>query len=101
MWVGLIFGITSLVMLSYHLLEDEPPEYEGISERMYELYRLRTAQCLTLGDMTACAPYTIETLLYYVFGEQARKSDGGTGTWLLWGMVTRIALQMGYHRSVN
>ena len=101
MWIGLLFGIMSLVLLSYHLLDDEPPEYEGISERLYELYRLRTAQCITLGDMTACAPYTIETMLYHTFGELARKNDSGGGVWILWGTVTRIALQMGYHRSVN
>jgi hypothetical protein len=101
MWIGLLFGIMSLVMLSYHLLGDEPPEYEGISERMYELYRLRTAQCLTLGDITECAPFTIETLLFHGFGEQSRKSDSGTGIWILWGMIARIAMQMGYHRSVT
>jgi hypothetical protein len=59
MWLGLLFSMLTLVMLSYHILDDEPPEYEKISESLFELYRLRTAQCLMLGDITKCAPYTL------------------------------------------
>ncbi|RDL36150.1 uncharacterized protein BP5553_06762 [Venustampulla echinocandica] len=98
MWLGLLFSVLSLVMLSYHLLEEEPPEYEGDSDSLSELYRLRTTQCVMLADVTKCVPYTLETLVFNAIVEQARKSDGGNGVWTMFGLITRIALQMGYHR---
>ncbi|CAG8979571.1 hypothetical protein HYALB_00013455 [Hymenoscyphus albidus] len=99
MWVGMLFSLMALVMLSYHLMDEEPPEYEGLSEGMFDVYSLRTAQCLALGDITKGAPYTMETLLFYGIGEQARKSDGGTGVWIMFGTIIRVAQQMGYHRE--
>jgi hypothetical protein len=51
MWIGLLFSMLSLMMLSFYLNDDEPPEYEGTSHSQYELYRLRTAQCLMMGDI--------------------------------------------------
>jgi hypothetical protein len=51
MWIGLLFSMLSLMMLSFYLNDDEPPEYEGTSHSLYELYRLRTAQCLMMGDI--------------------------------------------------
>jgi hypothetical protein len=62
MWLGLLFSVLSLTMLSYYLNEEEPPEYEGISQSLCELYRLRTTQCLMMGDISKCAPHTLETL---------------------------------------
>jgi hypothetical protein len=53
MWIGLLFSMLSLIMLSFYLNEDEPPEYEGTSHSLYELYRLRTAQCLMMGDIVS------------------------------------------------
>lgn len=97
----MLFSVLTMVMLSYHLVEEEPPEYEGVSERLSDLYRLRTVQCLALGDITKCAPYTMETLLFYEITEQARKSDSGTGVWLMHGTILRVAQQMGYHRQVD
>lgn len=56
MWIGLLFSMLSLIMLSFYLNEEEPPEYEGTSQSLYELYRLRTAQCLMMGDITSKWP---------------------------------------------
>jgi hypothetical protein len=53
MWIGLLFSMLSLIMLSFYLNDEEPPEYEGTSQSLYELYRLRTAQCLMMGDITS------------------------------------------------
>jgi hypothetical protein len=53
MWIGLLFSMLSLIMLSFYLNDEEPPEYEGTSHSLYELYRLRTAQCLMMGDITS------------------------------------------------
>ncbi|TVY85018.1 Equisetin cluster transcription factor eqxF [Lachnellula suecica] len=99
MWLGLLFSMLSLVMLSYHADDNEPPEYEGVSESLFELYRMRTAQCLMLADITKCAPHTLETLLFNAFAEQASRNANGASVWLMFGVITRVALQMGYHRD--
>jgi len=88
-------------MVSYYILDDEPPEYEGVSESLFELYRLRTAQCLMLGDITKCAPYTLETLIFNAMAEQATRNDNGASVWMMFGVINRVALQMGYHRLVT
>lgn len=100
MWLGLVFSILTLTMLSFHVLDDEPLEYEGVSESLFELYRLRTAQSLMLADITKCAPYTLDTLILNAMAEQASRSDNGASVWMMFGVINRVALQMGYHRWV-
>ena len=85
-------------MLSCHQY-DEPPEYEGISESLFQLYRLRTAQCLIIGDIAKCLPYTIETLRFNATAELNRKDDNSRGLWMMTGVVVRAAINMGYHRD--
>ena len=85
-------------MLSFHLNDEEPPEFEGISWSMCELYRLRTSQCLMMGDITKCAPHTLETMIYNVMAEWARNGESETRIWMMVGLLVRVALQMGYHR---
>lgn len=85
-------------MLSYHQF-DEPPEYEGISESLFQLYRLRTAQCLIIGDIAKCLPYTLETLRFNATAELNRKDDNSRGLWIMSGVIVRAAINMGYHRD--
>jgi hypothetical protein len=85
-------------MLSY-LQFDEPPEYEGISESLFQLYRLRTAQCLIIGDIAKCLPYTLETLRFNATAELNRKDDNSRGLWIMTGVMVRAAINMGYHRD--
>lgn len=100
MWLGLLFSMLSMTMLSYNVRQDEPPEYEGISDSLFELYRIRTVQCLLLADITKGASDTLETLIFYAMLEYSRGHDHEKNLWILIGPVVRIALQMGYHRSV-
>ena len=85
-------------MLSYHQF-DEPPQYEGVSNSLFQLYRLRTAQCLTIGDIAKCAPYTIETLRFNATAELNRQDDNRRGLWIMTGVIVRAAINMGYHRE--
>ena len=85
-------------MLSYHQF-DEPSEYEGISESLFQLYRLRTAQCLVIGDIAKCLPYTLETLRFNATAELNRKDDNSRGLWLMTGVIVRVAINMGYHQE--
>ncbi|OKL63177.1 hypothetical protein UA08_01376 [Talaromyces atroroseus] len=97
-WLGLLFSILSTVMLSYHQW-DEPPRYYGISESLFQLYRLRTAQCLIIGDIAKCLPYTIETLRFNATAELNRQDDNSRGLWIITGVIVRAAINMGYHRD--
>ncbi|EPE32875.1 hypothetical protein GLAREA_05887 [Glarea lozoyensis ATCC 20868] len=99
MWIGLLFSILAVTMLSYHLAGNEPPEYKGSSRVLYEQYRMRTAQCLMKGDIAKCLPYTLETLLLNTTAELARHDDNSRGLWMMTGVVIRAAINMGYHRD--
>ncbi|KAK9368461.1 hypothetical protein V1509DRAFT_622988 [Lipomyces kononenkoae] len=99
MWLGLLFSILSLSMSSYGYSNDEPPEYEGISRSLSELYRQRTVQCLMMADITKYLPYTVETLIYHGFAEQLGKKNSTGGWWIMEGALIRVAIQMGYHRD--
>lgn len=85
-------------MLSYHQF-NEPPEYEGISESLFQLYRQRTAQCLLIGDIAKCLPYTLETLRFNATAELNRRDDSSRGLWIMTGVIVRTAINMGYHRD--
>lgn len=85
-------------MLAYQQF-GEPPDYEGMSESLVQLYRLRTAQCLIIGDMAKCLPYTIEALRLYATAELNRRDDNSRGLWIMTGVIVRAAINMGYHRD--
>lgn len=85
-------------MLAYQQF-GEPPDYEGLSESLVQLYRLRTAQSLIIGDMAKCLPYTIEALRLYATAELNRKDDNSRGLWIMTGVLVRAAINMGYHRD--
>jgi hypothetical protein len=99
MWLGLLFSILAVTMLSYTMLDSEPPEYKGVAGPLLTLYRLRTAQCLMIGDIARCLPYTLETLIYYASAEFARRDDNYRGQWMLASFMVRAAVNMGYHRE--
>lgn len=97
-WLGLLFSILGITMLSYHQY-GEPPEYQGMSESLFHLYRTRTAQCLLSGDIAKCLPYTVETLRFNATAELNRRDDSRRGLWIMTGVIVRTAINMGYHRD--
>ncbi|KAK1837329.1 hypothetical protein QBC39DRAFT_246275 [Podospora conica] len=101
MWLGLLYSVLSLAMLSYHKVGDEPPEWKGRSLELAAEYRLRTVQCLFTGDYTKPVEYTVETMLLYVFGEYSSRWDADLSLWLISSLITRIAFRMGYHRDAK
>ena len=99
MWLGLLYSVLSLAMLSYHKVGDEPPEWKGRALELAAEYRLRTVQCLVTGDYTKPVEYTVETMLLYVFGEYSSRWDADLSLWLISSLITRIAFRMGYQRD--
>lgn len=101
MWLGLLYSVLSLAMLSYYKVGDEPPEWKGRTLELAAEYRLRTVQCLITGDYTRPAEYTVETMMLYVFGEYSSRWDADVGLWLITSLAVRIAFRMGYHRDAK
>ncbi|KAH9904181.1 fungal-specific transcription factor domain-containing protein [Xylariomycetidae sp. FL2044] len=99
MWVGLLYAMLCLAMLSYHKVGDEPPEWKGRSLELAAEYRLRTVQCLVAADYTKPVEYTVECMLLYLFGEYSSRWDADFGLWLITSITTRLAFRMGYHRD--
>ncbi|KAJ0163881.1 putative transcriptional regulatory protein C1F7.11c [Colletotrichum tanaceti] len=101
MWLGLLYSILCLAMLSYHKVGDEPPEWKGRALDLASEYRLRTVQCLIVADYTRPVEYTVETMLLYVFGEYSARWDADLGIYLIVSLLIRVAFRMGYHRDAK
>jgi hypothetical protein len=101
MWLGMLYSVLCLAMLSYHKVGDEPPEWKGRSLEMAAEFRLRTVQCLIKADYTKPTEYTLETMVLYVFGEYSSRWDADLGLWMVVSLIIRIAFRMGYHRDAK
>lgn len=101
MWLGLLYSVLCLAMLSYHKVGDEPPEWKGRTLELAAEYRLRTVQCLIVADYTKPGEYTVETMLLYIFGEFSSRWDADLSLYLINALVTRVAFRMGYHRDAK
>lgn len=101
MWLGMLYSIMCLGMLSYHKAGDEPPEWKGRTLELGALYRVRTVQCLVVADYTKPVEYTLETMVLYLFGEFSSRWDRDLGLWLISSFIVRLAFRMGYHRDAK
>lgn len=100
-WLGLLYSLLCLAMLTYHKVGDEPPEWKGRSLELAAEYRLRTVQCLLTADYTKPGEYTVETMLLYLFGEFSSRWDADLSLYLISSTVVRVAFRMGYHRDAK
>lgn len=71
----------------------------SVPQDMLELYRDLTIQCLIAGDYLRPSRYTIGTLTLHFAVDQNLNLDASVGTWILIGVVIRLALRMGLHRD--
>ena len=95
----MLFAMMRLAMLSYHREGDEPPEFRGKSLDMAGTFRNLMAQCLTLADYTKPYPYLIESLIFHLHGDYCQSKEADVSVWVLVGVITRLAMRMGYHRD--
>ncbi|KAK2741902.1 hypothetical protein FQN57_005461 [Myotisia sp. PD_48] len=98
-WIGLVFSMMRLAMISYHKDKDEPPEFRGKALDMAKTFRTAMAQSLVLADFTKPHRYLLETLLLHLQGEYSQSRDSETSVWILVGMIVRLGMRMGYHRD--
>jgi hypothetical protein len=99
MWLALLYAVMCLALMSYHKAGDEPAELKGRVLELAHEYRLRTVQCLNVGDYTRPAQYTVEAMMLYTFCEYSTRFDADLGIWIIVSMVVRVAMRMGYHRD--
>ncbi|KAF2709371.1 hypothetical protein K504DRAFT_502100 [Pleomassaria siparia CBS 279.74] len=104
MWLGLLFSMLSMatriqVSLDEYTDVHSDPAETSVTLARIDFYREKLVQCLVLANYFKCPPYTIETLLQYFIAELFRSQDSQFGTWMIVGMVVRIAFRMGYHRE--
>ncbi|OJJ46101.1 hypothetical protein ASPZODRAFT_67377 [Penicilliopsis zonata CBS 506.65] len=98
-WIGMLFAMMRLALLSYYKEEDEPAEFRGKSLDMAGTYRNQMAQCLALADYTRPHQHLIETLIFHLHGDFCQTREADVSTWVLVGVVARLAMRMGYHRD--
>lgn len=98
-WLGLLFSVLTVAVLSYQRGGDEPPEFRGKVLDLTNTYRILTSQCLVLADFTKPVKGTIETLVLYLHSEYSQTKNSDVGIWVLVGMIVRLAMRMGYHRD--
>ncbi len=86
-------------MKSYNRNIEIPPEYQGTAPAITELYRVLTAQCLVVADITRPTDCMIQTMHIYSTIEYLEQRDGDMGVYMLSGIMMRMTLQQGYHRD--
>jgi hypothetical protein len=94
-WIALLFAVMCLAQ-SYQY---QPGGVSSDPKPLIEGYREKVIQCLVQSKYTKCAPYTIETLVLLLHVEYIRNQDTQIETWILLGVIIRLALRMGYHRD--
>ncbi|KAM3082051.1 hypothetical protein ACMFMG_004506 [Clarireedia jacksonii] len=105
-WIGLLFSILCLVA-SFECINGEnttTPASETIvrdPEDRVKLFRTKTVQCLVMSNYTEPGAYTVETLCLYYISEGFSCKDTLFGTWMVFGIIVRAAMRLGFHRDAS
>ncbi|KAF8847325.1 hypothetical protein BDZ45DRAFT_607644 [Acephala macrosclerotiorum] len=104
MWIGQLFGICTLTVF-YETVSKAPSSLAGMPLQSpmdaVDIYREKTIQCLVLGNYTDPGPCTLETLYLYFIAAHFRSSDAVFGAWLIFALLIRTAMRLGYHRDAS
>jgi hypothetical protein len=104
MWIGLLFSLLGFGSFFYSMAGEELPSLPEQFSSMWEMcgvFRDRTAQCLVGVNYLRPRRYTIETLVFYYALEKFRARNTEFGTYILLGIVIRVAMRLGYHRDAS
>ena len=105
-WVSLLFGMMCLALLYDQSTPDEYNDLRKVQPILepnlrVQVYREKAAQCLMLCQYIKGGPYIIEALLLYLHIEYLRGGDPQNSAWMIFGIIVRLALRMGYHRDAS
>ncbi|KAK0750568.1 fungal-specific transcription factor domain-containing protein [Schizothecium vesticola] len=98
-FVGLIFVMCSHAALYSNMVGEELPGNIGDSLEMFNLFRARAAQCLTLGDYTKPGLYKVQAMYIHYGSEFLRQHEAMLGASTLLCITIRLAMHMGMHRD--
>ncbi|KAJ4854771.1 short chain dehydrogenase domain-containing protein [Trichoderma breve] len=98
-WISLLFNILCYSVSFYQRAGDALPGSLGEPRRARDRFRTRAAQCLVLADYTRPGRYKVEALLLYSGTEFMRTRDSQIGISILFGVIVKLAMHMGYHRN--
>lgn len=97
-WIAQLFAILSISALLNDLKGPEPKRLDGNSSAKTQFLKA-AVQCLSLGDFTQPRKYVIESLLLYSQCKYMCSPEPVGELWVLFGLIVRQALRMGYHRD--
>jgi hypothetical protein len=105
-WVGLLFSILCLVANFEYIQGDNAAT--SASETIIrdpadrvKIFRTKTVQCLIMSNYTEPGAYTVETLCIYYISETFMSKDTLFGTWMVFGIIVRAAMRLGFHRDAS
>ncbi|KAL6812337.1 fungal-specific transcription factor domain-containing protein [Trichoderma camerunense] len=98
-WLALLFNILCYSVSFYQRAGDALPGSLGEPRRARDSFRTHAAQCLALADYTRPGRYIVEALLLYSGTEFMRTRDSQIGISILFGVIVKLAMHMGYHRD--
>ncbi|CAI7570017.1 unnamed protein product [Penicillium glandicola] len=96
-WLSLLFGIFSCGVFIQHSLT--PGTAETVLPKIFDFYRTKCATALTNSNYTIPGRYKVEAAVTYLGVEYLQSDDLRTGISVLIGVVSRVAIVMGYHRD--
>lgn len=98
-WVGLLFSMICLAVMSSDS-SDSTNDYVTEQQALQiQLYREKIVQCLVIGEYTNAGPHVLETILHYVYVEFLLRTDADKDLWFLLALEVNFALRGGYHRD--
>ncbi|CAG7565113.1 unnamed protein product [Fusarium equiseti] len=98
-WVGLLFSIMSM---SASIQKTELGVHDPSSQELQatlETFRTLTIHCLVAGDYLHASGYVVETLMLHFAIDQHANIATHMGSWVLMGVIIRVAMRMGLHRE--
>lgn len=98
MWVSIMFSICSLsasLGIASHQASNDASD--GINQR--ESLQTAAGQCLVLGVYSKPQPYVVEALALFLQCKYSGSLDPQREVALIFGIQTRLAYLMGYHRD--
>ncbi|KAK3937918.1 fungal-specific transcription factor domain-containing protein, partial [Diplogelasinospora grovesii] len=107
LWISMLFSVLAMGSIAYFLVEvrgsegqlhphyvRQPPQHSR-----WVQFKAKALQCLVAGDYLKAKPYSVEAILLYALTRVVEKKDLDPCLWSIFGVATRLAQRMGYHRD--
>lgn len=100
LWVSIMFSICSLAASLSFISNKTPPSEHG-TEPPQDLFRTAAGQCLVLANYSKPQQYVVEALALFLQCKYSASLDPQREVTLMFGILTRLAFLMGYHRDAS